>query len=247
MARARRITQASTGDSVPGRIRTTDDAGRGSTGTGRSVARGPRPPASRARAWRGEGLAPGAALALGALLAVAAAVPGAAGDGAAAVRVAQGGGPGVPADQLYDTVCAHCHGADGRGRVPLPAYPAGSEERFFRGVLDGNPKGGMPPFRGLLSTEELRALFEHVRALRPASAAGADGRQLYASFCASCHGADGTGTKLGPDLRAFRGSDPEFLAIVRDGRPGTPMVPYGRTLDARQVTAIRAYLRSPTR
>lgn len=153
--------------------------------------------------------------------------------------------PSTPAAELYETVCAHCHGRDGRGRAPLPPYPPGSEQRFFRGVLDGNARNGMPPFRGLISDAELRGLLEHVRSLRTAAVpGGGDGGQLYASLCASCHGSDGRGTRLGPALRGYRGSDAEFQAVVRDGRPGTPMVPFGRMLDARQIAAIRSYLRT---
>lgn len=153
--------------------------------------------------------------------------------------------PPTPAAELYESVCAHCHGRDGRGRAPLPPYPPGSEQRFFRGVLDGNARNGMPPFRGLVSDAELRGLLEHVRSLRTAAVpGGGDGGQLYASLCASCHGSDGRGTRLGPALRGYRGSDAEFQAVVRDGRPGTPMVPFGRVLDARQIAAIRSYLRT---
>jgi mono/diheme cytochrome c family protein len=58
------------------------------------------------------------------------------------------------------------------------------------------------------------------------------GEELYKIRCALCHGPLGKGGEgfLGINLRnpVVQNADPEFLAItVRDGRPGTPMVPFG--------------------
>ncbi len=58
------------------------------------------------------------------------------------------------------------------------------------------------------------------------------GEKLYKVRCAFCHGSEGKGGKefLGINLRnpVVQKADPEFLAVtVRDGRAGTPMVPFG--------------------
>lgn len=52
---------------------------------------------------------------------------------------------------------------------------------------------------------------------------GSDGRtgpEVYASSCASCHAADGSGTPLGPDVVGE--SIDEILDVVRSGDSGMP-------------------------
>ena len=58
-----------------------------------------------------------------------------------------------------------------------------------------------------------------------AAAAAADGKALYSSKCAACHGQDGVTKKLGAGWKAF--GDPEFkaaatveavVASIRDGK-----------------------------
>ncbi len=78
------------------------------------------------------------------------------------------------------------------------------------------------------------------------------GEELYKIRCVLCHGDDGKAGKdlLGVDLKnpVVQNADPEFLAItVRDGRPGTPMVPFGMKglkLDNQKIADIVAYLRT---
>jgi mono/diheme cytochrome c family protein len=90
---------------------------------------------------------------------------------------AQGDGPGggpshtPPADtggQLYEQICQACHMADARGDSQAGTIPA----------LAGNPKlkdrrypvdvvvrgrGGMPPFAGMLTKEQIAAVVNYVR------------------------------------------------------------------------------------
>lgn len=78
------------------------------------------------------------------------------------------------------------------------------------------------------------------------------GGELYKVRCEFCHGADGKGGKgfLGINLRnpVVQKADPEFLAVtVRDGRPGTPMVPFGMEglkLDKQDIADMVAYVRT---
>jgi len=79
-----------------------------------------------------------------------------------------------------------------------------------------------------------------------------NGGQLYKVRCQLCHGEDGKGGEelLGIDLRnpVVQSADPEFLAItVRDGRPGTPMVPFGMKglkLENQDIADIVAHIRT---
>lgn len=75
------------------------------------------------------------------------------------------------------------------------------------------------------------------------------GEELYKIRCALCHGEDGKGGErlLGVSLRA-KDDDPEFIALtVRDGREGTPMVPFGKKgvgLEDQDIADIVAYLKT---
>jgi mono/diheme cytochrome c family protein len=77
------------------------------------------------------------------------------------------------------------------------------------------------------------------------------GKELYAMRCALCHGDDAKGGKrrLGINL-LYKNPDPEFLAItVRDGRAGTPMVPFGNKgmkLQNQDIADMVAYITSLT-
>lgn len=78
------------------------------------------------------------------------------------------------------------------------------------------------------------------------------GGELYKIRCALCHSADGKGGEgfLGINLRnpVVQNADPEFLAItVRDGRKGTPMVPFGikgLKLEDQNIADIVAYVKT---
>jgi len=48
----------------------------------------------------------------------------------------------------------------------------------------------------------------------------ATGSSVYTSYCAACHGADGTGTNLGPDIAGEKTG--ETLGVVRSGDDGMP-------------------------
>jgi mono/diheme cytochrome c family protein len=66
------------------------------------------------------------------------------------------------------------------------------------------------------------------------------GASLFAAQCASCHGADASGTPSGP---AIAGEDAEEVAeAVREGEDGMPTFP---GLTAAEIRAIAAWLRDP--
>lgn len=71
----------------------------------------------------------------------------------------------------------------------------------------------------------------------------AAGKALYQRSCAMCHGADAVASGGIPDLRRFSGSDPEFVATVREGRPGTIMPSMKQSLSDEEIAKIRDYVR----
>jgi mono/diheme cytochrome c family protein len=114
-----------------------------------------------------------------------------------------------------------------------------------------------------LSEEEISRIIEYITKNRPEespepfgfSGYEADvvpGKELYKIRCAFCHGEDGKGGKgfLGVNLRnpVVQNADPEFLAItVRDGREGTPMVPFGMKglkLNNKDIADVVGYIKT---
>lgn len=81
----------------------------------------------------------------------------------------------------------------------------------------------------------------------PAHQTGNEGRQLFASACAGCHGLDGRGGERGPDIstrqQIVQLSDRELLEILRGGRPAAGMPPFA-SLGAAKLKELLAYLRS---
>ena len=77
--------------------------------------------------------------------------------------------------------------------------------------------------------------------------ANAEGRKVFASTCAGCHGLDGRGGERAPNIaqnpQAERLSDTELMHIVQEGIPGTGM-PAFHSLASPDVKAVVAYLRT---
>ena len=183
-------------------------------------------------------------------------------------------------DVLYRRNCAGCHGADGRlgAARPLndPVYLAlVTAERLRKIIAAGVPGTLMPAFGpsagGNLTDAQIDALVKAMIARwgRPdvvkgvtlppyegSVAESAQGREVYRSGCASCHGPDGKG---GPKAGSI--VDPSYLALVSDqslrttviaGRPdlGQPdwrdVVP-GQPLTPQQISDLVAWLAAQRR
>jgi cytochrome c oxidase cbb3-type subunit III len=81
----------------------------------------------------------------------------------------------------------------------------------------------------------------------PSPAALLQGRQVFSSSCAGCHGLDGRGGERAPDIASKpevqRLSSAALTRIVHDGVPGTGM-PSFRLLGASRIQAVVLYVRS---
>ena len=86
--------------------------------------------------------------------------------------------PLAEAKHLYLSVCAKCHGSDGRGGVPaaegLPApsnfrdpafHAAHSDEQMKQAIKQG--KGPMPPFGALFDDTQTANLVTYLRSFNP--------------------------------------------------------------------------------
>jgi len=70
-----------------------------------------------------------------------------------------------------------------------------------------------------------------------------EARSTYLTQCSQCHGTDAKGTPLAANLQAFKGSEDDFLRVVRNGRPGTAMVPWKGLISDEDIRGIARYLR----
>ena len=137
---------------------------------------------------------------------------------------------------LYKQNCAACHGDQGRRGAALslanPVYLATvGTDNLRQSIIHGVPGTLMPAFAkaqgGLLTNAQIEVLTQGMMQTWGASAAGMatlpyasqsvgdvpHGKIAYTTFCASCHGANGTG---GVGINARNGSivDPAYLDLV---------------------------------
>ncbi len=186
---------------------------------------------------------------------------------------------------LYKQNCAACHGEDGRygDAISLdnPAYLAiAGTANIQKVTADGVPGTLMPAFAksqgGMLTDQQVAVLAQGVvTAWGRSNALGgqtappyasstvgdpAAGEKAYTTFCASCHGANGTGVVQG---KLHTGSivDPSYLALISNqglrslilaGQPHEGMPdwrfdlqgPAARSLTDQEITDIVAWLAS---
>jgi cytochrome c oxidase cbb3-type subunit III len=137
---------------------------------------------------------------------------------------------------LYARNCSGCHGPNGTGGAAIglgdPVYLAIADDATIRRVTANGVAGtSMPAFAqhsgGMLTDDQIDVIIHGIRtrwakpdALRDVNAppyaveGSADpkrGAEAYGTYCSSCHGADGHGSK-----RASSIVDGSYLALVSD-------------------------------
>jgi len=178
---------------------------------------------------------------------------------------------------LYASHCSACHGDRGGGGVgvplSLPSFLESVDDSFLaKTIRHGRPGRVMPAF-SKLSDAQINAIVSHIRgwsekpapqfSAKPVAGDVAHGRELYVSYCAGCHGAEGEGGK-GTGVTFSRRRDlpiiapalnnPGFLSAVSDemirhtlqyGREGTPMRSFlVQGLSEQDIDDLVSYVRS---
>ena|SRR5438445_11060890 len=67
-------------------------------------------------------------------------------------------------------------------------------------------------------------------------------RSTYLTQCSQCHGTNANGTTAAANLRAFKGTEDDFLRIVRKGRAGTGMTPWKGLISDEHIRDIARYI-----
>jgi cytochrome c oxidase cbb3-type subunit 3 len=157
---------------------------------------------------------------------------------------------------VFESVCASCHGLDGRGaeRGPNIATRAVvlqlSDEEILHVLRSGIPVAGMPAFSAM-GAPKIKAVMAYVRILQGGGKGGSTrgdsqrGKLLFfgKADCAKCHMINGSGGFIGADLSSYgsNGSAEEIRAAILD--PNKDLDPREKTVDVtntegRQFTGI---------
>jgi mono/diheme cytochrome c family protein len=121
-------------------------------------------------------------------------------------------------EELWTANCASCHGADARG---LDGRPNVRCNRAIHDVVRNGRVGTigeMPAFPNL-DDDAIAKIQDYLIGLCGESPTGDD---LFAGNCATCHGADGSGTATAPDVQCTVPS--RVVDAIRRGR-GTSAMP----------------------
>jgi cytochrome c oxidase cbb3-type subunit 3 len=158
--------------------------------------------------------------------------------------------------KMYGSVCATCHGLDGRGgeRGPNIATRAEvqllSDEETLHVLETGLPVAGMPAF-GALGVPKISAIVAYLRVLQgggnasPILGDAQRGKLLFfgKARCANCHMISGLGGFIGADLTSYGSnrSAKEIRTAITD--PNKDLEPRERTLlvttrEGRQFTGM---------
>ncbi len=152
--------------------------------------------------------------------------------------------------QLTFSVCASCHGLDGRGGEHAPNIATDpkvkrmSDASILQIIRNGIPAAGMPGFSKLLQDRQIEAVLKYLRALQTGEdishvAGDANkGRELFfgRAGCSECHAFNGRGGFLGADLSGDGNS--HSLADIRQA-----IVDPDKNLEARRGT-VTVFTRS---
>ncbi len=178
--------------------------------------------------------------------------------------------------ELYNENCAGCHGVDGKFGAAFalnnPVYLGIVDDKRLTNIVARGVDGtAMPPFAasagGALTDEQIAIIVGGMRKqwARDGAAEGApsyatngpgdpaQGTKVFATFCASCHGADGKGgaapgSIVNGSFLALT-SDQDLRAIVIAGRPDLGHPDWkdylaGEPMTAQQVSDVVAWLAS---
>lgn len=161
--------------------------------------------------------------------------------------------------RMFLTYCAQCHGSDAGGSKGFPNLTAPGEKSWLYGnqpdtvvqtITEGR-QGMMPPMAAAIGGQGgVVAVANYVRSLSGLShdaALAAKGKPLFATACAGCHGAGGTGNQVlgAPNLTdqywLFGSNLQTIEQTIQDGRNGH-MPAQKNNLEPEKIHVLAAYV-----
>lgn len=156
--------------------------------------------------------------------------------------------------RLFANNCSQCHGSDARGAFGFPNLAdndwlyGGTPENIVQSITSGRA-GAMPAWGPMLSDDQARDVVQHVRSLTGLDEATDAGKQVFATFCFACHGAEGTGNQLlgAPNLADdiwLYGNSAELIAGAVETGLGGLMPAHNELLSESRIHLLGAYVYS---
>lgn len=180
--------------------------------------------------------------------------------------------------EVYQSACASCHGINGEGAtgsaLSNPQFLKAASDGYLQATIalgrDGTPMRAMGKGAGgnvELSSDDINNVVAYIRSWEshPPFAAGLiphrfvygadliEGEELFAGYCAGCHGVTGKGS-WAPELNnvdfLHAATDGFLQATIAGGRANTPMRAFGAgaggiaDLTSDQINNIVAYIRT---
>jgi cytochrome c553 len=166
--------------------------------------------------------------------------------------------------QIATTVCAACHGPEGRSTAPANPHLAGQHAGYIAQQLAAFKSGARPNpvMQGMsasLTPEDMQAVAAYFEAQKPVEAFARDkaavdrGQQIWRGgikamgvpACAGCHGAAGRG--IPANFPRLAGQHPELTsgwlkAYANGARPSAVMGPIATRLSEGDVKALSEYI-----
>jgi cytochrome c oxidase cbb3-type subunit 3 len=159
--------------------------------------------------------------------------------------------------RMFGNNCAQCHGADAKGAYGFPNltdddWIYGGDPAAIKATLVNGRQAVMPAWQQVLGDSGISETTEYLLKIngRDANEVQAEaGSKHFATYCAACHGADGTGNPaLGaPNLTngvwLYGGSREQIAHSLRVGRNGQ-MPAFEDTLSEDKIHILTAYVYS---
>ena len=162
--------------------------------------------------------------------------------------------------RLFSTYCTQCHGSDAGGARVYPNLRdddwlfGGKPEDIKKSILEGRT-GTMPAWESVLDTKVIFYVTEYVRSLSGHEGDNtviSRGKEIYATNCAVCHGADARGIymfgapNLTDNIWLYGGSQKRVIESISKGRNGQ-MPPNKEFLGEAKAHLLAAYVYSLSR
>ena len=153
--------------------------------------------------------------------------------------------------RVFAAHCATCHGADAGGNTGFPNLRdkdwlwGGTPDRTVETITKGR-KGSMPAWKNILSEQQLNDVATWLSTAEPANKNPA-GAQVFATYCAACHGAEAKGNTLlgAPNLTdniwLYGGGLGEIKATILNGRNGQ-MPAHENFISPEKIHLLAAYV-----